>query len=360
MGVFRSRFAESVDFGAYDHSPLQEIRRGVRRLTLTMVCLTVALAGTSAAGAAVRVVASIKPVHSLVAAVMLGAGEPVLIIQGATSPHSFSLRPSDARNIQNAEIIFLIGDALESSLAGSIDTLGRNARVVRLFEIDGLMRLPLREGETFEGHDHEGEGNREALEGETLDMHVWLDPVNARTMVRAIADALSSADAGNAATYACECRGGDRPAGHATRADRRDMDGVRGRPFIVLHDAFHYFESRFGLIAAGAALGLAGPLARRAADHGVEGPGRRPRRCLCADRSPVRFPACRRHHGRNFGTAGHGGPAGRGLDGGPDLYFNLLNNMAASFRDCLAEQQGLVSASLKHGASATPHSAGTR
>ena len=340
MGIFRSRFAESAVFGAYDYSPLQRIGRGVRRLTLTMVCLTVALAGTSAAGAAVRVVASIKPVHSLVAAVMLGAGEPDLIIQGATSPHSFSLRPSDARDIQNAEIIFLIGDALESSLAGSIDTLGRNARVVRLFEIDGLMRLPLREGETFEGHDHEGEGSEDALEGETLDMHVWLDPVNARTMVRAIADALSSADAGNAATYAANAEAVIGRLDTLLERIDADMDGVRGRPFIVLHDAFHYFESRFGLIAAGAALVSPdrSPGARRimalrdlVGDLGVV--------CVLTD---PQFDS-RLAGVITEGTSARLGtvdPLGAELDGGPDLYFNLLNDMAASFRDCLAEHQG--------------------
>lgn len=336
MGIFRSRFAESVDFGAYDNSPLQGIRRGVRRLTLTMVCLAIAFAGTSAAGAAVRVVASIKPVHSLVAAVMLGAGEPDLIIQGATSPHAFSLRPSDARDIQNAEIIFMIGDALESSLAGPIDILGRNARVVRLFEIDGLMRLPLREGETFEGHDHEGEGSEVAFDDETLDMHVWLDPVNARTMVGAIADALSLADAVNAATYAANAEALiGRLDALLDRIDA-DMDGVRGRPFIVLHDAFHYFESRFGLIAAGAALVSPDrpPGARRIMAL----------RDLASDLDVVCVLADPQFDSRLAGVITEGtsarlgtvDPLGAELDGGPDLYFDLLNDMATSFRDCLA------------------------
>ena len=340
MGNFGSRCAESVTFGVYDYSPLQGIRRGVRRLALAVVCLAAAFAVTSAAGAAVRVVASIKPVHSLVAAVMLGAGEPDLIIQGATSPHAFSLRPSDARNIQNADIIFMIGDALESSLAGSIDTLGRNARVVRLFEIDGLMRLPLREGETFEGHDHEGEGSEDALEGETLDMHVWLDPVNARTMVRAIADALSSADAGNAATYTANAEAVIGRLDTLLERIDADMDSVRGRPFIVLHDAFHYFESRFGLIAAGAALvspdrppGARRIMALRGLVSNLD--------VVCVLTDP-QFDS-RLAGVITEGTSARLGqvdPLGAELDGGPDLYFNLLNDMAASFRDCLAEQQG--------------------
>ena len=340
MGKFGSRFAESDVLGVCAYSPLHGMRRGVRRLTLTMVCLAAAFAVTSVAGAAVRVVASIKPVHSLVAAVMLGAGEPDLIIQGATSPHSFSLRPSDARNIQNAEIIFMVGDALESSLAGSIDTLGRNAQVVRLFGIDGMMRLPLREGATFEGHDHVGEGVDDEYEGETLDMHVWLDPVNARAMVRAIAETLSTADADNASTYAANAEAVIGRLDALLERIDADLDGARGRPFIVLHDAFHYFESRFGLIAAGAALVSPDrpPGARRIMAL----------RDLVSDLDVVCVLTDPQFDSRLAGVITEGtsarlgtvDPLGAGLDGGPDLYFNLLNDMAASFRDCLAEHRG--------------------
>ena len=282
--------------------------------------------------------ASIKPVHSLVAAVMAGAGSPELIITGTTSPHAFSLRPSDARNIQDAQIIFMVGDALETSLAGSIETLGRDARVVRLFEIDGLVRLPLREGVTFEEHDHEGEGGYEAREGESLDMHIWLDPVNARTMVRAIADTLSAADAVNAATYAANA---DAEIGRLeTLLDRIDADvrSVRDRPFIVLHDAFHYFENRFGLIAAGAVWvspdrppGVRRITALRKLVIDLE--------VVCVLAEP-QFES-RLANVITEGTSARLGtvdPLGAALDSGPDLYFTLLNDMAASFRDCLAER----------------------
>ena len=303
-----------------------------------VVLLAAACLATVAARAEVRVVASIKPVHSLVAAVMDGAGSPDLIITGAISPHAFSLRPSDARNIQNAQIIFMVGDALETSLAGSIETLGRNARVVRLFETDGLMRLPLREGATFEGHDHEGEGDHEAREDESLDMHIWLDPVNARTMVRAIADTLSAADTVNAATYEANA---DAAIGRLDALLQRidaDVRGVRGRPFIVLHDAFHYFENRFGLIAAGAAWVSPDrpPGVRRIAAL----------RELVSDLDVVCVLAEPQFDSRLAnviieGTSARLGtvdPLGAALDSGPELYFTLLNDMAASFRNCLAGQ----------------------
>ena len=337
MTMTTNGFAGPVLPGFDARCRMRAAGRGARRTIWTVTCLAAACLATVTADAEVRVVASIKPVHSLVAAVMGGAGSPELIITGTTSPHAFSLRPSDARSIQNAQIIFMVGDALETSLAGSIETLGRDARVVRLFEIDGLMRLPLREGVTFEGHDHEGEGDYEAREGESLDTHIWLDPVNARIMVRAIADTLSAADAANAATYAANAE--DVIGRLDALLDRIDADvrSLRGRPFIVLHDAFHYFENRFGLIAAGAV--WVSP------DHP---PGVRritALRELVSDLEVVCVLADPQFESRLANVITEGTPARLGtvdplgavLDSGPDLYFTLLNDMATSFRDCLAE-----------------------
>ena len=338
MTLTTDGFAASVWPGFDARCRMLAAVRGARRTMWAVTCLVAACLATAAADSEVRVVASIKPVHSLVAAVMAGAGSPELIITGTTSPHAFSLRPSDARNIQNAQIIFMVGDALETSLAASIETLGRDARVVRLFEIDGLVRLPLRSGVTFEEHDHKGEGDYEAREGEWLDMHIWLDPVNARTMVRAIADTLSAADAANAATYAANA---DAESGRLDALlDRIDADvrSVRGRPFIVLHDAFHYFENRFGLIAAGAV--------RVSPDRP---PGVRritALRELVSDLEVVCVLAEPQFESRlanviTEGTSARLGtvdPLGAALDSGPDLYFTLLNDMATSFRDCLAER----------------------
>ena len=314
---------------------------GLRRLVAAAICLGSVFAVAFSAHAQVRVVASIKPVHSLVAAVMEGAGEPELIIQGATSPHTFSLRPSDARNIQNADIIFMIGDALETSLAGSIDTLGRDARVIRLADTQGLIRLPLREGATFEDHDHdhdhEEEGDHGEHEDESFDMHIWLDPVNARTMVRAIAITLSAADADNAATYAANAEAVTGRLDELLDQINVGVDPVRGRAFIVFHDAYHYFEDRFELIAAGSA--SVSPdrppgarriteLRERVSDLGV----------VCVLAEPQFDP--RLANVIIEGTSARLGtvdPLGAVLASGPDMYFMLMQEMAASFTDCLSE-----------------------
>jgi zinc transport system substrate-binding protein len=158
-----------------------------------------------------RVVVSIKPVHSLVAAVMAGVGEPALLVDGAQSPHTYSLRPSDARGLAEADVVFWIGPPLETFLERPLSTLAEAARVVALVGTPGLtLHGSGDRGHPDHGHPgdhdhpdpgHEDPGHEDPGHGghAGMDAHVWLDVANARAMVGAIADALAATDPGNAA-----------------------------------------------------------------------------------------------------------------------------------------------------------------
>lgn len=110
------------------------------------LCFGFLLCGPPAAASGIRVVASIKPVHSLVSAVMAGIGEPHLVIRGASSPHDFSLHPSDAATLEEAEVVFMVHERLEASFAESLDALAGDALVFELAHARGLIRRPFREG----------------------------------------------------------------------------------------------------------------------------------------------------------------------------------------------------------------------
>ncbi|MFZ1680381.1 MAG: zinc ABC transporter substrate-binding protein [Rhizobiaceae bacterium] len=216
------------------------------------------LATTPAIAASPDVVVSIKPLHSLVARIMDGVGTPALIVDGAASPHDFALKPSQAAMLERADIVLRIGHGLETFLDKPLESLATGAIKVDLAETAGLVLLPPREGGAFEAHVHDDEGHGteaghdDAHAGEDeLDSHIWLDPRNAGIMAGEIARLLAAADpenatryAGNAATLQSELT-----ALEAEVAIR--LAQSRGRPFIVFHDAYHYFENRFGLTAAG-------------------------------------------------------------------------------------------------------------
>jgi len=209
--------------------------------------------GGSAAADTPRVVADIPPVHSLVAQVMAGVGTPALLLDGTSSPHGGSLRPSQARALAGADLTVWMGPAMTPWLGEAIRGEG-----LALLAVDGTHVLDLREGGTLggDGHDHDhghghgdGDGDGDGDHGDETDPHAWLDPVNARVWLETIAAALSRIDPDNAETYAANAMAAQAEvAALETRIATR-LAPVQGKGFAVIHDAFHYFEDRFGLEA---------------------------------------------------------------------------------------------------------------
>ena len=230
--------------------------RSISTCVVTAVWL---LLHVSQSQAAPRVVVSIKPVHSLVSAIMAGVGSPRLIISGSASPHGYVLKPSDARELARADIVIWLGPALETSLTRLISSLGEKAKVIELLRTKNLKLLAQRDADTLfagkhhAGHGHHGGHTHHARHGQTAkDPHIWLDPANARIIIETVAGALSRADPGNAKDYAANARREKERLDALTQEIARQVAPVSRRPFLVFHDAFQYFVHRFKLNAAGA------------------------------------------------------------------------------------------------------------
>ena len=136
---------------------MRNIMRSIRTVFLasTIISTSVTLASVTAVQADVNVVASIKPVHSLVAAVMQGVGTPDLIVQGAGSPHTYALKPSQAKQLQEADLVFWMSHDLEAFLEKPIEGIATKATSVLLTESHGLTKLTFREGGAFDSHGHD-------------------------------------------------------------------------------------------------------------------------------------------------------------------------------------------------------------
>lgn len=317
----------------------------------------IALFAATPALAAPNVVATIKPLHSLVAGVMEGVGTPELLIEGAASPHGFSLRPSDAGKLESADLVFWIGEDLETFLDGPLDTLSAGATKVEMMNIEGMNIRELREGGLFEVHSHDDEHeeheHEEHAEDEHVDeddhahedehdhehgdAHLWLDPQNARLMVAAIADALIAADPENAEAYNANGQAlAARLDALQAEIDAR-LEPARGKPFFVFHDAYHAFEESFDIEASGSftvnpeiAPGAGRMTELRAV---VEQQGAA---CLFAEPqfSPQVIETIAEGTGARIGTLD---PLGADIADGPELYFTLMNTMADNLLDCLAD-----------------------
>lgn len=337
--------------------PFSRTRRLVSILGLATALSTASTA--AALAGAPNVVTSIKPIQSLAASIMEGVGTPTVLIDGAASPHGYSLKPSQAAQLQNADVVFWIGEALETSLEKPLNSLAGKADVVELMQAKGLTLVPFRQGDGFGPHVHEGEGEEHGHdhgadehghdaahddhdEGEAghhhegTDPHLWLDPENARVMAAMMADHLSAADPEHAGLYKANLDKLTERLGKLEAEIRTELEPAHGKTFVVFHDAYHYFEDRFGLAASGSI--TLNPESPPGADRISEIQQRiKKDGVVCVFGEPQFEPklvsVVLEGTDARMATLD---PLGTGLTNGPGLYEQLLTGIAKTMADCLS------------------------
>jgi zinc transport system substrate-binding protein len=300
-----------------------------------------ALAATPRSGAAApSVVVTVGPVHSLVAGVADGVTTPRLLLDAGISPHSYLLRPSDARALENADLVVWVGPALERFLVRSLAAPASGRHVLELASTPGVQVLPARDAGRFDpgngGHAHGGHGHDD--HDRHGDPHLWLDPANAAAIVRAVRHELTALDPANAARYRANA------AALVTRIDTLDREleaqlaPVREQAYLVFHDAYQAFERRYGLRALGAitvspgrAPGAARLRALRAtiAENGAR----------CVFREPQFEPRLARTVVEGTGARlAVLDPLGAELAPGPEAWFTVMGQLADALVACLSRE----------------------
>ena len=300
------------------------------------------LSFASYANAETKVVASIKPLHSLISYVMDGVGTPDIIIDGSSSPHTFQLKPSHASMLQEADIVFWIGEDLESFLETPLDSIAKNAKRVTLMDSNEIDLLKFREKNVFDDHDEHGDEHDEHgdehddhhdghAHGE-FDIHFWLDPEIAKTIVTIVARELSEIDVANKSTYEANAKKAINDLDTLIAETRSKINS--DATYIVFHDAYQYFEKRFGIEVIGAltvnpeVLPGAKQLAeiREVIEH---------EKVNCLFSEPQFNPSIAKTIAQDTGVkASVLDPLGAELNPGKDLYFDLIGDMASSFESC--------------------------
>lgn len=286
------------------------------------------------AHAAPQVVVSIAPLHSLVCAVTRGISAPQLLLDQGGSPHSASLRPSQARALAEADLLVWVGPELESFLAQPIANLAKPGAELRLLALDNLQLLPQRAGGLWEGDAHElhSSGHDERH----INPHLWLAPNNAARIAQAVASRLEQLDPQHAAGYRQNlARLQQRISALQARLSAK-LKPLRGRPYLVFHDAYPYFERAFGLDAIGSVRisPERAPGARRLQQIQVK-IARSGAVCLFSE--PQFSPALARRLAAASGIRlGELDPLGSTLPRGENAWFELMENLARNLASCLA------------------------
>jgi zinc transport system substrate-binding protein len=319
------------------------------RFTKSVVLATTMLSSSmTLAYADVKVVASIKPVHSLVSAVMDGVAKPTLLVEGAASPHTYSLKPSQAKQLQEADIVFWMSHDLEAFLENSIENIAQDAVSVPLIESHNLTKLSFREGGAFDAHGHDDHDDKhddhddkhddhddKHDDHDETDPHVWLDPQNAKALVHEIEEQLAKIDPENAEVYEANASIVMKKLDKLTNEIDVDLKPIRSRGYVVFHDAYQYFEKRFGISAIGSI--TVSPEVMPGAERVRELQEKvRELDATCVFSEPQFQPklVATVTENTNAGT-GVLDPLGASLEESPELYFKLIRNMANSLKGCL-------------------------
>ena len=295
---------------------------------------------------------------------MDGVNEPDLIIDGVASPHNFQIKPSHAKMLQKADLVIWVGEDLESFLPSALKSIPKNAVVFELLDQSGLKKLKFREKNIFEGHDdHDEHGHDEHAKKEDdhddhddeehakkeddhddhghdehghahgeYDPHIWLDPSNAKVIVKKITNQLSKIDKDNSSVYKAN-----------SKKLLKDLDGLikevkneinKDASFVVFHDAYQYFEKRFGINVIGAltvnpdVMPGAEQLSeiREVIEH---------EKAKCIFSEPQFNPNIINSIASDTGVkTGVLDPLGANINKGKGMYFQLIKDMSSSLKDC--------------------------
>ena len=313
----------------------------------------------------IKVVASIKPIHSLASYLMDGVAKPDIIVDGYASPHGFAMKPSHAKMLQNADLIFWVGEDLENFLEKPLKSIAKKAEKIELMEIKGLQVLKFRERNIFDDHDdhghddHDDHGKKEddhddhghddhgkkdghddhddhdGHEGHhhgEFDPHIWLDPVNAKVILKEMAEHLIENDSKNEATYKSNLKKALNDIDKLTADVKAELN--KSVASIVFHDAYQYFEERFNVNILGAftvntdVMPGAEQLKeiREIIEHD---------KVACVFSEPQFNPDIIKAVAKDMNIkTGVVDPLGATLNPGKSLYFDLIRNMSASFKGC--------------------------
>ena len=336
----------------------------IQKLSITLLFLV--FTANSSANADIKVVTSIKPIHSLASYLMDGVGKPDLIVDGYASPHGFAMKPSHAKMLQNADLIFWVGEDLENFLEKPLSSIAKKAEKIELMEIKELNKLEFRERNIFEEHDdhghddhkehshkedkhddHKEHGHKEDKhddhkedkhddhEGHAHgehDPHIWLDPMNAKVILNEMVEHLIENDPKNASKYKSNLKKALKDIDKLNADVKKELS--KSTASIVFHDAYQYFEERYDVNILGAftvntdVMPGAEQLAeiREIIEHD---------KVTCVFSEPQFNPDIIKAVAKDMNIkTGIVDPLGATLKPGKNLYFDLIRNMSASFKGC--------------------------
>ncbi|MFV3353054.1 zinc ABC transporter substrate-binding protein ZnuA [Aeromonas veronii] len=309
---------------------------------MRIIALFTALLAVSLPVRAIEVLTTIKPLGFIAAAITDGVSEPKVLLPTGASPHDFSLRPSDIRNINSAGLVVWVGPELEGFMA---KPLANHSHALALTQVEGMPLFNYATQDSHDSHDHDDHDHAahehgdhdEGHEGhhhEGVDPHIWLGPTQAKVIAKAIASELGKLDPANQARYDANLAAFDAKVDAKDKVIAGQMKAVNEKGYFVFHEAYGYWERHYGMSSKG---------------HFTVSPERRPgaktlvdirkaleeKQASCIYAEPQFSPAVIESVARNTGAKVLLlDEVGEQVPLGPDGYPQFMQQLADAFAQC--------------------------
>lgn len=311
---------------------------------MRIIALFTALLAVSLPVRAIEVLTTIKPLGFIAAAITDGVSEPKVLLPTGASPHDFSLRPSDIRSINSADLVVWVGPELEGFMA---KPLANHPHALTLTQVEGMPLFNYATQDTHDSHDHDDHdhaahehGDHDHDEGheghhhEGVDPHIWLGPTQAKVIAKVIASELGKLDPANQARYEANLAVFDAKVNAKDKVIAGQMKAVNQKGYFVFHEAYGYWERHYGMSSKG---------------HFTVSPERRPgaktlvdirkaleeKQASCIYAEPQFSPAVIESVARNTGAKVLLlDEVGEQVPLGPDGYPQFMQQLADAFTQC--------------------------
>ncbi|KRV92719.1 zinc ABC transporter substrate-binding protein ZnuA [Aeromonas veronii] len=311
---------------------------------MRIIAFFTALLAVSLPVRAIEVLTTIKPLGFIAAAITDGVSEPKVLLPTGASPHDFSLRPSDIRSINSADLVVWVGPELEGFMA---KPLANHPHALALTQVEGMPLFNYATQDSHDSHDHDDHdhaahehGNHDHDEGheghhhEGVDPHIWLGPTQAKVIAKAIASELGKLDPANQARYDANLAAFDTKVDAKDKVIAGQMKAVNEKGYFVFHEAYGYWERHYGMSSKG---------------HFTVSPERRPgaktlvdirkaleeKQASCIYAEPQFSPAVIESVARNTGAKVLLlDEVGEQVPLGPDGYPQFMQQLADAFAQC--------------------------
>ena len=226
----------------------------LHKKTLLFAAFSAALWGTTAMQANAAVVASLKPIGFIASAIADGVTETQVLLPDGASEHDYSLRPSDAKRLQNADLVVWIGPEMEAFMDKTASAFP-DAKKVTISALPGVKPL-LMKGADDDDHDHDHD-HADAQKGDTdhhhgeYNMHLWLSPEIARLSAVAIHDKLVELMPQSRAKLDANLKDFEAQLAATDKQVGNELAPLKGKGYFVFHDAYGYYEKHYGMTSLG-------------------------------------------------------------------------------------------------------------